>query len=109
MNEIWKNLSILPLQINWNWYFSEGTLQAVQIVSSGVFDRNFKISEDEGSDVFDSDTLLQTRAILNVADKDPGDLYKIIDLHMTDSTGQSEEVPKRFNLNHNAREIFFYT
>ena len=46
------------------------TLQAVQIVSNRVFDRNFKLSEDEGSsDAFASDTLPQKRSILNVADK----------------------------------------
>ena len=45
-------------------------LQAVQIVSNRVFDRNFILSEDEvSSDAFDSDMLPQKRSILNVADK----------------------------------------
>ena len=49
--------------------------------------------------------------ILAVASgKDPSDLYMMVDLHMTDSTGHnkflSEEVPKLFNLDHKVGQIF---
>ena len=103
-------------------------LAGVEIVANRCFGRSFhrssvpqdmKEDEYEHLEPVDQDTLPNERSVRDMTEriedppKDPADLYKEVDLHLTDSVSHNkfigEDVPKLFDLDTKPGQIFCAT